>query len=158
MVQEIQAILSFWQTFENFKSLTFLKRGKFFAQIPCRSKLLPKSFYTAWFRRYKQFEVFPFLSKIRKLKMAAIFGKRKIFLKIEQSILHIYPTGQKFRWNHSILHGLGDISNVKFYHFVQNAKIQNGRHFWKENFFLRIEPSMLYIYPADQKFRRSRSI
>ena len=50
------------------------------------------------------------------------------------SILDIHPAGQKFRRNRSILHGLGDTSNFKFYHFL--SKIQNGRHFWKEeNFF-----------------------
>ena len=90
--------------------------------------------------------------------MAAIFGKRKFFLKIEQSILHIYPMDQKFRRNRSISHGLGDISNFKFTIFVQNAKIQNGCHFWKEKKFLRIEQSILYIYPGGQKFRRNRSI
>ena len=57
--------------------------------------------------------------------MAAIFGKRKIFLRIEQSILHIYPVGQKIRRNLSILHGLGDTSNFKFYHFCQ--KFENSK-------------------------------
>ena len=52
--------------------------------------------------------------------MAAIFGKRKIFLRIEPSILHIYPMGQKFSQNRSISHGLGDTSNFKF--FVKNSK------------------------------------
>ena len=69
--------------------------------------------------------------------MAAIFGKRKFFLKNGQSILLIYPVGQKFRLNRSISHGLGD--------FVQNVKIQNGRHFWKEQKILRIEKSILHI-------------
>ena len=83
--------------------------------------------------------------------MASMFGKRKIFLKIEQSILHIYPVGQKFRQNRSISHGLGDTSNLKFYIFVKNSKIQNGRHFWKEENFLKIEQSILHIYPVGQK-------
>ena len=51
--------------------------------------------------------------------MAATFGKRNFFLKIEQSILHIYRAGQKFRRNRSISQGLGDTSNFKFYHFCQ---------------------------------------
>ena len=90
--------------------------------------------------------------------MAGIFGKRKIFLKIEQSILHIHPVDQKFRRNRSISYGLGDTSNFKFYHFCQNSKIQNGRHFWKEEKFLKIEQSILHIYPVGQKFRRNRAI
>ena len=79
-------------------------------------------------------------------------------LRIEQSILHIYPLGQKFRRNRSISHGLGDTSNFKFYHFCQKFEIQNGRHFWKEEKFVRTEPSILHIYPVGQKFRRNRSI
>ena len=66
--------------------------------------------------------------------------------------------GQKFRRNRSISHGLGDTSNFKFYNFVQNAKIQNGRHFWKQEKFLRIEQSILHIYPMGQKFCQNRSI
>ena len=45
---------------------------------------------------------FAFLSKIRKFKMAAIFGEGKIFLKIAKIR---YPVGGKFRRNHSISHG-----------------------------------------------------
>ena len=55
--------------------------------------------------------------------MAAIFGKKKFFLKNGQSILLIYPVGQKFCRNHSISHGLGDTSNFKFYHFCQKFKM-----------------------------------
>ena len=39
--------------------------------------------------------------------------------------MHIYPVGQKFSWNHSISHGLGDTSNFKFYHFCQ--KFENSK-------------------------------
>ena len=46
--------------------------------------------------------------------MAAIFGKRETFLSIEQSILHIYPVGQKFRRNRSISHGLEVIKGFVF--------------------------------------------
>ena len=51
----------------------------YLAYIPLGPKISPKSFYLAWFRRYKQFKLLPFLSKIRKFKMAATFGKRKFF-------------------------------------------------------------------------------
>ena len=57
--------------------------------------------------------------------MAAIFGKRKFFLKNVQSILLRYLVGQKFCQNRSILHGLGDASNFKFYHFCQ--KFENSK-------------------------------
>ena len=49
--------------------------------------------------------VFPFLAKIRKFKMAAIFGEGKIFLKINNSTFLLYPAGRKFRRNRSISHG-----------------------------------------------------
>ena len=58
-----------------------------------------------WLRRYKQFCVLPFLAKIRKFKMAAIFGEGKIFLKIDISTFLRYPVGRKFRRNRSISHG-----------------------------------------------------
>ena len=96
--------------------------------------------------------------KNSKIQNGRHFWKEEKFLKIEQSILHIYPVGQKFRRNRSISHGLGDTSNFKFYHFVKNSKIQNGRHFWKEKKFLRIEQSILHIKPVGQKFRRNHSI
>ena len=46
---------------------------------------------------------------------------------------------------------------LSFTIFVKNSKIQNGRHFWKEEKFVRIEQRILHIYPVGQKFRRNRS-
>ena len=40
----------------------------------------------------------------------------------------------------------------------KNLKIQNGRHFWRDKFFLKIGMATLQIYPVAQKFRRNRSI
>ena len=87
----------FWQKFENSKWPPFLGRGKFFknyqeynAQIPCGSKILTKSLYLARLRRSKQICVLPFLAKIRKFKMAAIFGEGKIFGKLQR--LHCLDT------------------------------------------------------------------
>ena len=42
--------------------------------------------------------------KILKFQMAAIFGKRKFFLKIAKSTFLTYPMGRKFQRNNSILH------------------------------------------------------
>ena len=52
------------------------------AHISCGSKILTKSLYLAQLRRQKQICVFLFLAKIRKFKMAAIFGEGKIFWKL----------------------------------------------------------------------------
>ena len=40
----------------------------------------------------------------------------------------------------------------------KNSKIQNGRHFWGKQNFLKIAKSILLRYPVDRKFRRNRSI
>ena len=47
----------------------------------------------------------PFLAKLQKFKMAAIFGEGKIFLKIAKIALLRYPVGRKFCRNRSISHG-----------------------------------------------------
>ena len=88
-VFEILAFLCFAifaQKFENSKWPPFLARQIFFenwhgysAEIPCRSKISSKSLYLAGFSRYKHFYVLQFLRKIRKFKMAAIFGETKFF-------------------------------------------------------------------------------
>ena len=82
-------VLQFFKKFENSKWPPFLARQKFFqnwdnysAEIPCGSKISSKSLYLARFLRYKHFCVLQFLRKIRKFKMAAIFGETKIFSKL----------------------------------------------------------------------------
>ena len=89
MVKEIEANLCFAIFGKNLKiqngrhfweGENFLKNcQKYNAQLPCGSKILTKSLYLAWLRREKQICVLPFLAKIRKFKMAAIFEKGKIF-------------------------------------------------------------------------------
>ena len=68
---------------------------------------------------------FTIFVKNSKIQNGRHFWKEEEFLKIEQSILHIYPVGQKFRRNRSISHVLGDTSNFKFYHFCQ--KFENSK-------------------------------
>ena len=48
---------------------------------------------------------FAIFGKIRKFKMAAIFGEGKFFLKIANITFLRYPVGRKFRRNRSISHG-----------------------------------------------------
>ena len=45
-----------------------------------------------------------------------------------------------------------------FCHFGKNLKIQNGRHFWGGENFLKIAKSTFLRYPVGRKFRRNRSI
>ena len=86
--QDISIFVScnFWEKFENSKWPPFWARQIFFenwdgysVKIPGRSQISSKSLYLAGFSRYKHFCVFQFLRKIRKFKMAAIFGKTQIF-------------------------------------------------------------------------------
>ena len=40
----------------------------------------------------------------------------------------------------------------------KNSKIQNGRHMWGGENFLKIATSTFLRYPVGQKFRQNRSI
>ena len=65
---------------------------------------------------------FAIFAKIRKFKMAAIFGETK-FLKIRLTTVRRYPVGQKFRKNRSILHGFHDTGIFVFCHFCKKFKM-----------------------------------
>ena len=84
--------------------------------------------------------------------MAAIFGKRKKFWELSR-VSCIFTLRAK-----NFAEGDKEIQAISsFTIFVKNSKIQNGRHFGKEEKFLRTEQSILHIYPAGQKFRRNRA-
>ena len=93
---------NFCEKFENSKWPPFLARQNFFenwhgysADIPCGSKISSKSLYLAGFSRYKHFHVLQFLRKIRKFKMAAIFGETKIFFENWDNYSAEIPCGSK---------------------------------------------------------------
>ena len=46
-------------------------------------------------------------------------------------------------------------ANLCFAIFGKNSKIQNGRHIWEEEIFLKIAKSTLLRYPVGRKFRRN---
>ena len=48
--------------------------------------------------------------------------------------------------------------NLYFAIFGKNSKIQNGRHFWGGENFLKIAKIAFLRYPVGRKFRRNRSI
>ena len=80
--------------------------------------------------------------------MAAIFGEGKIFGK-----LHFLDT----QW----VENFDEIAlsrTVCFAIFGKNSKIQNGRHFWGGENFLKIAKSTFLRYPVSQKFCPNRSI
>ena len=93
---------NFCEKFENSKWPPFLARQNFFenwhgysADIPCGSKISSKSLYLAGFSRYNHFYVLQFLRKIRKFKMAAIFGETKIFFENWDGYSAEIPSGSK---------------------------------------------------------------
>ena len=93
---------NFCEKFENSKWPPFLARQNFFenwhgysADIPCGSKISSKSLYLARFSRYKHFYVLQFLRKIRKFKMAAIFGETKKFFQNWDNYSAEMPCGSK---------------------------------------------------------------
>ena len=49
-------------------------------------------------------------------------------------------------------------ANLCFAIFGKYSKIQNGRHFWGGENFLKIANITLLRYPVGRKFRRNRSI
>ena len=58
--------------------------------------------------------------KNSKIQNGRHFWRDKIFLKIGMATLQIYPVGQKFRRNRSILQGFRDISIFVFCNFCEN--------------------------------------
>ena len=81
--------------------------------------------------------------------MAAICGKRKFFLKIAKSTLLRYPVSQN-----ALSRTVKEIqANLCFSIFGKNLKIQNGRHFWEEENFLKFAKSTFVRYPVGRKFR-----
>ena len=49
-------------------------------------------------------------------------------------------------------------ANLCFAIFGKNSKIQNDRHFWGGENFLKIANTTFLTYPVGRKFRRNRSI
>ena len=49
-------------------------------------------------------------------------------------------------------------ANSYFSIFGKNLKIQNGRHFWEKENFLKIAKSTFLRYPMGRKFQRNNSI
>ena len=149
---------NFCKKFENSKWSPFLARQTIFdiwvnysAEIPYGSKISTKPLSLAQFSRYKCFCVLQFLRKIRKFKMAAIFGETKFF---ENWVFHSAYT---LRVENFVEIALSrSISEINTFlrltqKFKMAAKI-GGKT------FLQKVASRLCIYPVGQKFCQNRSI
>ena len=90
--------------------------------------------------------------------MAAIFGERNIFWKLQR--VHSLDTLWVENFDEIALSRMvKEIEgNLCFAIFGKNSKIQNGRHFWGGENFLKIAKITFLRYLAGRKFRRNCSI
>ena len=157
-------VLQFLLKIRKFKMAEFLARQKFFenwhgysADIPCGSKISSKSLYLAGFSRYKHFYVLQFLrKKFENSKWPPFLAKQKFFQNWDN---HSAEISCRSKISSKSLY-LARFSRffLCFAIFAKNSKIQNGRHFLREIFCLKIGMATLQRYPVGQKFRRNRSI
>ena len=79
-------------------------------------------------------------------------------MKIAKIAFLKYPVGQKFRRN-ALSRTVKEIeANLCFAIFGKNSKIQNGRHFWGGENFLKIIKITFLRHPVGRKFRRNSSV
>ena len=96
-----------------------------------------------------------FFEKFENSKWPPFFESRKFF-EIWAEYLANVPWGSKISTKSLYLAPLRRYE--QFCVFVENSKIQNGRHFSKDENFLKFGRSILQMYPGGRKFRRNRSI
>ena len=90
--------------------------------------------------------------------MAAIIGEGKILWKLQR--VHSLDTLWVENFDEIALsRTVKEIeANLCFAIFGKNLKIQNGRHFWGGENFLKIAKNTMFRYPVGRKFWWNRSI
>ena len=84
--------------------------------------------------------------------MAAIFGEGKIFKKLPRVQCSDTLWVENFV-EIALSRMVKEIeANLCFAIFGKNSKIQNGRHFWGGEIFLKITKSTMVRYPVGRKF------
>ena len=126
-------------------------RGKFFENCRVHSldTLWVENFdEIALSRTVKEIEAnscFAILGKNSKIQNGRHFWGGKIFLKIAKSTFLRYPVGDEIALSRTVM----EIeANSCFAIFGKNSKIQNGRHFWGGDIFLKIAKSTFLRYPV----------
>ena len=85
--------------------------------------------------------------------MAAIFGEGKFFENCQYTLW--VENFEEIALSRTVK----EIQAILcFFIFGENSKIQNGRHFWGRENFLKIAKSTFPRYTVCRKFRRNRSI
>ena len=101
---------------------------------------------------------FAIFGKNSKIPNGRHFWGGENFLKIAKSTFLRYPEVENFD-EIALSRTVKEIeANLCFAIFGKNSKIQNGRHFWGGENFLKIAKITFLRYPVGQKFRRNRSI
>ena len=101
---------------------------------------------------------FPIFGKYSKIQNGRHFWGGENFLKTVKITFIRYPVGENFD-EIALSHTVKEIeANSCFAIFGKNSKIQNGRHFWGGENFLKTAKSTLLRYPVGRKFRRNRSL
>ena len=101
---------------------------------------------------------FAIFGKNSKIQNGRHFGEGKIFGKLQR--VHSLDTLWVENFDEIALsRTVKEIeANLCFAIFGKNSKIQNGRHFWGGENFLKIAKIAFLRYPVGRKFRRNRSI
>ena len=98
---------------------------------------------------------FSIFGKNSKIQNGRHFWEEENFLKIAKSTFLRYPVGRNYT---EITLFCTVKANLCFSILGQNSEIQNGRHMWGGENFLKIAKSTSLRYPVGRKFRRNRSI
>ena len=108
--------------------------------------------YTLWVENFDKIALSRTVKEIEANLCLAIFGEGKIFLKLQT--VHSLDTLWVENFDEIALsHTVKEIeANSSFAIFGKNSKIQNGRHFWGGENFLKIAKSRILRYPVGRKF------
>ena len=99
-----------------------------------------------------------FWQKFENSKWPPFLGRGKFFKNYQEYNAQI-PSGSKIFDEIALSGTVKEIeANWCFAIFGKNSKIQNGRHFWGGENFLKIAKIAFLRYPVGRKFRRNRSI
>ena len=125
---------------------------------------------TLWVENFDEIALSRMVKEIEANLCFAIFGKNskiqngrhfrggEIFFKIAKNTMLKYLWVENFD-EITLSRTVKEIeANLCFAIFGQNSKIQNGRHFWGGENFLKIAKIALLRYPVRRKFCRNRSI
>ena len=120
-------------------------------RVHCSDTLWVKNFNEiALCHRVKEIEAN--LAKIRKFQMAAIFGEGKIFFKLPRVQYSNTLWVENFD-EIALSRTVKEIdANLCFAILGKISEIQNGRHFWGGENFLKIAKSAMLKYPVGRKF------